>query len=115
MIVAMSARVLVSQWIGRTSLLVLWSLAAWGALLLLVTLVDVVGEGLGPPLARLLPGRGASLWAWLNALSVALALAVGLVGGGVAWANRRSARVLPPGPSSDTREVRASSSRHSGE
>jgi hypothetical protein len=94
----MSARVLVSQWIARTALLVLWSLAAWGALLLLVTLVDVAGEGVAPPFARLFPARGASLWVWLNALSVGLAVAAGLVGGAVAWANRRGAPRVPPAP-----------------
>ena len=51
----MGARVFVVQWLARTALLLLWSLAAWGALLLLLTLVDAVGEGLGPALARLLP------------------------------------------------------------
>jgi len=73
-----------------------WSLAAWGALLLLLTLVDAVGEGPGPALTRLLPAAGASVWAWLNALSVMLALAVGLVVGGIAWSRRGSAQTLPP-------------------
>jgi hypothetical protein len=76
------------RWFGRTALLRLWSLAAWGALLVVVMLVDAVGEGLGPPLARLFPAGGAPLWAWLNALSVGLALA-GLAGGALAWAKRR--------------------------
>ena len=66
----MSARAFVVQWLARTALLLLWSLVAWGALLLVLTLVDAVGEGPGPALARLLPARGASVWAWLNALSV---------------------------------------------
>jgi len=92
----MSARVFLVQWFARTALLLLWSLAAWGALLVLLTLVDAVGEGLRPALARLLPAAGASVWAWLNALSVMLALAVGLVVGGIAWSCRGSAQTLPP-------------------
>ena len=92
----MGARVFVVQWLARTALLLLWSLAAWGALLLLLTLVDAVGEGPRPALARLLPARGASVWAWLNALTVMLALAVGLVVGGIAWSRRGSAQTLPP-------------------
>ena len=86
----MSARVFVVLCLGRTTLLLLWSLAAWGALLVLLTLVAAVGDGPGPALARILPARGASLWAWVNALSVGLALAVALVGAGVAWTRRRS-------------------------
>jgi hypothetical protein len=35
---------------------------------------------------------------WLNALSVGLAVAAGLVGGAVAWANRRGAPRVPPAP-----------------
>jgi hypothetical protein len=94
----MSARVFAVQWLARTALLLLWSLVAWGALLALLTLVDAIGEGPGPPLARLLPAGGASVWAWLNALSVMLALAVGLVGAGIAWSRRASAPTLPPAP-----------------
>jgi hypothetical protein len=90
-IVAMRARTLVLQPLARAALLLLWSLVAWGALLVFLTLVDAVGEGLRPALGRLLPASGASVWAWLNALSVALALAVGLVGAGIAWSRRASA------------------------
>ena len=92
----MSARAFAAQWLARTTLLLLWSLAAWGALLVLLTLVDAVGEGPRPALARLLPAHGASMWAWLNALSVGLALAVGLVVAGLAWTRRGSAPTLPP-------------------
>ncbi len=88
----MSARAFALQSIVRTVLLLLWSLVAWGALLLLVTLLDVAGEGVRPALVRLLPSRGASAWAWLNALSAALAMGVGLVAGGLfAWGRRRKA------------------------
>jgi hypothetical protein len=92
----MSVRVFAVQWLARTALLLLWSLVAWGALLALVTLLDAVGEGPGPALARLLPAAGASVWAWLNALSVMLAFAVGLVGAGLAWSRRANAPTLPP-------------------
>jgi hypothetical protein len=97
-IVAMSARVFALQWLARTALLLLWSLVAWGALLLLLTLVDAVGEGQRPALARLLPAGDASVWAWLNALSVMLALAVGLLGAGIAWSRRARAQAFPPAP-----------------
>jgi heme/copper-type cytochrome/quinol oxidase subunit 2 len=60
------------------SLLVFWSLVVWGSLLVLVTAWSALSEGLRPAVDRLLPAHGASLWAWLNALSAALALAVWL-------------------------------------
>ena len=94
----MRARTLVLQPLARTALLILWSLVAWGALLVFLTLVDAVGEGPRPALGRLLPASGASVWAWLNALSVMLALAVGLVGAGIAWSRRTNAQTLPPAP-----------------
>ena len=94
----MRARTLVLQPLARTALLILWSLVAWGALLLLLTLVDAVGEGPWPALARLVPASGASVWAWLNALSMMLALSVGLVGAGIAWSRRTNAPTLPPAP-----------------
>jgi hypothetical protein len=94
-IVAMGVRTVVVRPLARAALLILWSLVAWGALLFLLTLVDAVSEGLRPALARLLPVRGASVWAWLNALSVGLAVAVGLVGAGLAW-TRRGPAPTPP-------------------
>lgn len=88
----MSARVIVSQWLARTALLLLWSLGAWGGLLLLVTLGHVAQEGPGTALARLVPPSGASAWAWVNTLSVALAVTFGLAAGVlVAWSRRRRA------------------------
>jgi hypothetical protein len=82
----MNARVVALQWLLRSVALVLWTLVLWGALLLFLTLLDVAGEGLRPALTRLLPSRGASAWAWLNAASVALTLAVSIVVGGLlAW------------------------------
>ena len=94
----MRARTVVVQPLARAALLILWSLVAWGALLVLLTLVDAVGEGPWPALARLVPASGASVWAWLNALSMMLALAVGLVGAGIAWSRRTNAQTLPPAP-----------------
>ncbi len=85
----MSARVVVSQWLARAALLLLWSLVAWGGLLLLVTLGHVAREGPGTALARLVPPSGASAWAWVNTLSVALAVTTGLVAGGLVVSNRR--------------------------
>jgi hypothetical protein len=84
-------RGLACRWLARGVLLILWSLVAWGALLLVVTFTRVMDEGLRPALAHLLPPRGASVWAWLNSLSAALALAVGVVVGGLlAWTRRES-------------------------
>jgi len=70
--------------LARIALLAFWALVGWGWLLLVLALVDAMREGVGPALARLLPLRDRSPWAWLNAVSAALALAVGLVVGGVA-------------------------------
>lgn len=85
----MGARDLVRQFLLRGLLLLLWALVGWGALLLLLALVNAVGEGPGPALARLLPSRGSSIWAWLNGLSAALALSVGVLAGGyLAWTRR---------------------------
>ena len=70
-------RVLV--WLVRGALLALWALVGWGTLLLLVTAAGALGEGAGAALARLLPSRGASLWAWLNGGAAALALVIWLI------------------------------------
>lgn len=69
--------------LARPVLLAAWALVFWGTLLLAVAVFDVLGEGLVPVLARLLPARGASLWAWLNAVSCLLALAAWTVVAGV--------------------------------
>ena len=72
--------------LARPVLLAAWALVFWGTLLLAVAVFDVLGGGLVPVLARLLPARGASLWAWLNAASCLFAL--------VAWAVVAVALVL---------------------
>jgi hypothetical protein len=79
----MSARALVLRWLGRTALLLAWSLVVWGALLDLVTLLAVASEGPGPALARVVPPPDASLWVWANLASMVLAPAVGLAGAGL--------------------------------
>ena len=86
----MRARAAALQWLVRLSALALWVLVLWGGLLLLVTLIDAAGEGLRPALARLLPSPGASAWAWINALSAALAIGVGIVTAGVLSLGRRN-------------------------
>ena len=86
----MSARAVVTQSFGRFAFLLLWSLVAWGALLLASAVADSFSEG-STAFARLLPTRGATIWAWLSALSVVLALGVGLVGGALV-ASRRVTR-----------------------
>lgn len=63
----------------------------WGTLLLGSALLDVPGEGAPVVAARLLPGRGASVWAWLNALTVPLALLVWVSIGALFVRSRRQA------------------------
>ncbi len=67
-----------------------WALVLWGGLLLLVSLGDVLTEGVRPVLARLLPAHGTSAWGWINAFSAGLALCVGVAAAGV-WLWGRAA------------------------
>jgi hypothetical protein len=69
----------IGGWLVRGGLFAAWAFAGWGTLLVLVTLVAVVSDGPGVALGRLVPSPEASVWAWLNALSVLLALGVWLV------------------------------------
>ena len=62
----------------------------WGTLLAGSALVDLPAEGISAVARRLLPERGASLWVWLNALAVPLALVVWLLVGGRLLAPHRS-------------------------
>lgn len=70
-------------WLVRGALVALWALAGWGTLLLLATLFGILSDGPGVALARLAPPPGASLWGWLNALSVLFALAAWLIAAGL--------------------------------
>jgi hypothetical protein len=113
MVVGFEEHRLAYRWLARAVLLILWSLVAWGALLLVVTFTRMIGEGFRPAVAHLLPPRGASAWAWLNTLSAALALAVGVVVGGLlAWT--RSSR-SPQAPSSGPGEAPGSAEVSSSE
>lgn len=67
------------HWLVRGGLFAAWALAGWGTLLILVTLAGAVSDGPGVALDRLVPSRGASLWAWMNSFSVLLALGASLV------------------------------------
>jgi len=84
----MSARASLRQALGRVTLLLLWSLVGWGAVLLLSTLANALAEGPSSAFARLLPRRGAALWGWLSPLCVLLALAAGLIGGALVVSRR---------------------------
>jgi len=78
--------------LARPVILAFWALVGWGSLLLLATAGAVLREGLRPALLRLAPAPHASVWAWLNALSAALALVVWLLAAGlVLWAHRSAA------------------------
>ena len=81
----------IGGWLVRGGLFAAWAFAGWGTLLLLVTLAGVMSEGPGVALARLVPSRDVSLWAWLNSLSVLLALGAWLVALGLVLRARRSA------------------------
>ena len=87
---AVGARSRLLEALGRVAMLFAWSLALWGVLVFASMLANVMGEGPTAAFARLVPGRGASAWAWLSPLAMLLALAAGL---GVAvlavWHRRR--------------------------
>ena len=85
------------HWLVRGGLFAAWALAGWGTLLLLITLVATVSDGPGVALGRLVPSRGASLWAWLNSLSVLLALGAWLVALGL-FLRARDDAAEEPGP-----------------
>ena len=75
----------------RPALLAFWVLVLWGTLLLGAAVVAAPAEGVGAVLARIVAAHGASVWAWVNALTVALAIVVWLLLAGLfAW-NRRAA------------------------
>jgi hypothetical protein len=80
----------IGGWLVRGSLFGAWALAGWGTLLLLVTLAGTLSDGPGVAFGRLVPSSDASLWAWLNSLSVLLALGAWLVALGLVLRARRS-------------------------
>lgn len=82
----------ITDWLVRGGLFALWALAGWGTLLILVTFAGVVSDGPGVAFGRLVPPPGASLWAWLNSLSILLALGAWMVGLGL-WVRARRSRV----------------------
>jgi len=84
-------------WLVRGGLFAVWALAGWGTLLILVTLAGVVSDGPGVAFGRLVPAPGGSLWAWLNSLSVLLALGAWLVALGL-FLRARYAAAEEPGP-----------------
>jgi hypothetical protein len=89
-------------WLVRGALLALWSLVGWGTLLLIATAAGAIRDGPGVALSRLVPSPGASLWAWLNGLTGALALSVWLVVAAlVAW-ERWDRRASPEEPGPET-------------
>ncbi len=60
--------------LARPALFVIGAFVLWGTLLSLALVVSVFEVGPGQTLFRLLPGRGATAWHYLNAASVLLAL-----------------------------------------
>jgi hypothetical protein len=78
----MRARAILTYSFGRFAFLLLWSLVAWGALLIASAVADSFSEG-STAFARLVPTQEATVWGWLGALSVAVALTVGLIAGAV--------------------------------
>ena len=52
----------------------IWAVVLWGTLLILALSAGVFEGGPRETLVRLLPGRGATAWHYLNAASVLLAL-----------------------------------------
>jgi len=77
-------------WVTRPALFLLWSFVLWGTLLLAVAAVDAFAEGVRPVVVRLLPARGASLWAWVNAGCAVLALLAWALGAAALALRRRS-------------------------
>jgi hypothetical protein len=63
----------VSRALSRVVLLLAWAVVLWGTLLLAATVLHAVTEGLSAALRALVPGRGASLWAWANLAATASA------------------------------------------
>lgn len=76
---------------GRPALLVLWALVFWGTLLLFSLFVVLFDAGPREALARLLPPNDHSVWAYMNAACVVLALAAWSLVGFAVWSDRARA------------------------
>ena len=61
---------------ARPALFAVWAFVLWGTLLILVLVASVFEVGARETLLRLVPGRQATVWDYLNAASVLLALLV---------------------------------------
>jgi hypothetical protein len=85
---AIRARSVVLQALGRTAILLAWALVGWGLLLVASALANAFGEGPAAAFARLLPAPDPSAWGWLGPLSVLLTLGAGLVAAALAIARR---------------------------
>jgi len=70
---------------------VAWVFVLWGTLLTFAVVVSVFEVGPGEALARLLPGRGATVFHYLNAASVLFAL-MAWTQVGLALVSRRKGR-----------------------
>ena len=75
----MKSRGAAAETIGRLAFVALGSLVLWGALLLASAVADSWSEG-AVAFARLVPSRGANIWAWLAGLSVVMAIGAGVIG-----------------------------------
>ncbi len=80
------------RFFGRPALLAFWALVLWGTLLLGAAVFDAPSEGAQAVLARFVPPRGASLWAWLNPLTALLALLVWALVAGAFFRSRGPGR-----------------------
>jgi hypothetical protein len=71
-------------------MLLIWALVFWGTLLAGTAALEAFGEGGRSVWGRLWPESGASLWAWINAGSIVLAvIAWSSLAAFVLWFRRR--------------------------
>jgi hypothetical protein len=91
----MGVRSKLLETLGRAAILLVWALAAWGALLVVSAAANAVGEGPGPAIARLLPDGDGSFWAWLGFVAVLLALASAILAAVIVVARRRQGTATP--------------------
>ncbi len=84
--------------LARPVLLAAWSFLGWGHLVLAAMVFNAVVAGPQVALERLLPAHTTSLWAWLNALSAALAVLSWAVAAGVLLSARGGPHRPSPPP-----------------